>query len=126
MPDIIITGSAPAAVGPYSQAVKAGNFLFISGQLPINPATKILVKSEITAQTHQSLDNVKAIVEAAGMGLANLVKVSVFLTDIKDLTAMNSVYETYFQGTFPARVTVEVTRLPADALIEIEAIAFKE
>ncbi len=126
MPNIINTGNAPAAVGPYSQAVKAGNFLFISGQLPIHPATKTLVEQEITVQTRQSLDNVKAIVEAAGMGLADLVKVSVFLTDIEDLAAMNRVYGTYFQRNFPARVSVEVTRLPADALIEIEAIAFKE
>ena len=126
MADIISTKNAPAAIGPYSQAVKAGNFLFVSGQLPIDPATGNMAGNNVTAQTRQSLNNLKAVIVAAGMELSNVVKVNVFLSDMNNFTAMNEVYATVFTARFPARAAVEVARLPKDALVEIEAIAYKE
>ena len=120
---IVATASAPAAIGPYSQAVEAGGFLFVSGQVPLDPATGGIVSEDIREQTRRSLESVKGIVEAAGATLADVVKCSVFLADMNDFAAMNEVYSEYFTGDFPARAAVEVSRLPKDVKVEIEAIA---
>ena len=125
MKEIISTTGAPGASGPYSQAVKAGDFLFVSGQLPIDPATGAFAGDDITAQTRQSLTNVKNIVEAAGMTMADVVRVGVFLQDMEHFGAMNAVYGEFFTGDCPARAAVQVARLPKDALVEIEAVAYK-
>jgi 2-iminobutanoate/2-iminopropanoate deaminase len=122
---IINTQNAPAAIGPYSQATQAGNLLFVSGQLPLNPSTCSIV-GDIKEQTRQSLNNLKAIIEAAGMGLDSVAKTTVYLSDMNNFAAMNEVYSTFFSANFPARVAVEVARLPKDALVEIEAVAYKE
>jgi 2-iminobutanoate/2-iminopropanoate deaminase len=126
MVNIVSTENAPAAIGPYSQAVKAGDFLFVSGQLPIDPATGKMVDNNITAQTHQSLTNLQAVLIAAGMNLENVVKVNVSLANISDFTAMNEVYATYFTRDFPARIAVQVACLPKNALVEIEAVAVQK
>lgn len=123
---IISTADAPKAIGPYSQAIKTGKFLYVSGQLPIDPITGNVVGNNIMLQTQQSLSNLRAIVMAAKMSLDDVVKVSVFLSDMNNFTAMNEVYATFFNTVFPARVCVEVARLPKDVLVEIEAVAFKE
>ena len=123
---IITTPDAPEAIGPYSQGVRAGNFLFVSGQLPIDPTSGNIVKGDITSQTRQSLENVRAIITSAGMMLTNIVKVTVFLADMNDFRAMNEVYSTFFTEEPPARAAVEVSRLPKDALVEIEAVAYEE
>ena len=125
MKEIISTTGAPGAIGPYSQAVKAGDFLFVSGQLPIDPATGAFAGDDISAQTRQSLTNVKNIVEAAGMTMADVVHVGVFLQDMEHFGAMNTVYGEFFTGDCPARAAVQVARLPKDALVEIEAVACK-
>jgi len=122
MKEIIATPAAPAAIGPYSQAIKAGALTITSGQLPIDPATGAFPEG-IAAQTHQSLKNVEAVLAAAGYTLENVIKTTVFLKDMNDFAAMNEVYATYFPGNPPARSAVEVARLPKDALVEIEAIA---
>jgi 2-iminobutanoate/2-iminopropanoate deaminase len=124
MAEIISTENAPKAIGPYSQAVKAGNLLFVSGQLPIDPATGTIVGNSITLQTRQSLKNIQGILTAAGMDLCDVAKVNVFLADMNDFAAMNEVYATFFTVGFPARAAVQVAHLPKDALVEIEAIAF--
>jgi 2-iminobutanoate/2-iminopropanoate deaminase len=121
---IIATPHAPAALGPYSQGVRAGGLLFCAGQLPLDLAGAM--PASIAEQTHQSLKNVAAVLEAGGASLASVVKTTVFLKDMNDFTAMNAVYATYFQENSPARSTVEVARLPKDALVEIEAIAISE
>ncbi len=123
MKQVISTTKAPAAIGPYSQAVKAGNIMYISGQLPVNPATGQM-PTTVEEQTKQSLENVKAIIEEAGLDMNAVVKTTVFLKDMNQFVAMNEVYASYFSGECPARATVEVARLPKDALVEIEAIAF--
>ena len=123
MKNVIQTDKAPAAIGPYSQAVQAGGLLITSGQLPLDPATGAFPEG-IEAQTKQSLTNVKSILEAAGTDMAHVIKTTVFLKDMNDFAAMNGVYATFFgEGGFPARSAVEVARLPKDALVEIEAIA---
>lgn len=119
------TQNAPAAIGPYSQAVKAGNLIFTSGQLPINTQSGELV-ADIEGATKQSLDNVKAILESAGSSMDKIVKTVVFLRDMNDFAAMNAVYATYFPSNPPARSAVQVARLPKDAVVEIEAIALTE
>lgn len=119
---IIATEKAPAALGPYSQAVQAGNLLFVSGQLAIDPTSGIMPQG-IEAQTKQSLENVKSIIEAAGGTLKNVVKCTVFLKNMDDFAGMNKIYGEYFTENFPARAAVEVARLPKDAAVEIEAIA---
>jgi len=124
MGSIISTEKAPKAIGPYSQAVRAGNLLFISGQLPIDPASGDMPASA-AAQTERSLQNLKAIVEAAGMTMADVVKVNVFMADLSEFATMNEVYGRYFSAPFPARAAVEVSRLPKDAMVEIEAVACK-
>lgn len=125
MNDVISTPNAPGAIGPYSQAVKAGGFLYVSGQLPIDPATGAFAGDDAAAQTRQSLTNLKAIVTEAGMTLADVVKVNVFLKDMGDFAAMNAVYGEFFTENFPARAAVEVARLPKDALVEIECVAYR-
>lgn len=122
----IHTKDAPAAIGPYSQAVRFGDFLFTSGQVALDPATGQLVSGGIEAQTHRALQNLQSLLAAAGLDLSHAVKTTVFLKDMNDFAAMNSVYAGYFQKEgipAPARTTVEVARLPKDALVEIEVIA---
>lgn len=123
MKEIVATERAPRAIGPYSQAVRSGNFLFASGQIPIDPATGEFVAGGITEQTEQVMRNVSAILEAAGAGLEQVVKTTVFLADMDDFTAMNEVYGRFFGENPPARATVQAARLPRDARVEIEAIA---
>jgi 2-iminobutanoate/2-iminopropanoate deaminase len=120
---VIRTEKAPKAIGPYSQAIQAGNLLFISGQIPIDPATGELVKGEIDQQTARALDNIKGILESQGLGTEDVVKVTIFLKDMGNFNQVNKVYATYFPSFPPARSTIEVARLPRDAEIEIEAIA---
>lgn len=120
---VITAAGAPKAIGPYSQAVKAGRFLFLSGQLPLDPETGNISGDEIKTQTRQALENIKSILAAAGASLSDVVKTTVFLTDIGHFSEMNQVYQQYFATDAPARSCVEVSRLPKDALIEIESIA---
>lgn len=124
MKEIISTSNAPAAIGPYSQAVKAGNLLFISGQIPLDPATGEVVEGDITVQTHRVLDNVKAILTEAGADFSNVVKTTVFLRDMNDFVPMNRVYAEYYSENCPARSAVQVGRLPKDVSVEIETIAY--
>ena len=121
----IHTENAPAAIGPYSQAVQAGNMLFVSGQLPVDPATGAFAGEDITTQTRQSLTNVKNILEAAGYTTADVVKTTVLLANMGDFAAMNTVYAEFFSAPFPARAAFAVKDLPKAALVEIEAIAVK-
>ena len=126
MKKIIATQNAPAAIGPYSQAIDCGTFLVTSGQIPIDPATGEMVKGDVTAQTRQSLLNVKAILTEAGLTMDNVVKTTVFLQDMGDFAAMNAVYAEFFtEGNYPARSAVQVGALPKGALVEIEAICAK-
>jgi 2-iminobutanoate/2-iminopropanoate deaminase len=120
--EIIHTLNAPAPVGPYSQAVKAGNMLYCSGQIPLNPATGAIPES-IDAQTRQVLKNLEAVLKAGGAGFENVVKTTVFLKDMNDFPAVNAIYAEAFTGETPARSTVQVVRLPKDVLVEIEAVA---
>ncbi|MDA3850479.1 MAG: RidA family protein [Spirochaetaceae bacterium] len=124
MKEIIHTNQAPEAIGPYSQAVRAGDLLFISGQIPLDPQTGELVQGDIQSQTHRVLKNLKAIAEQAGAGLNQVVKATVFLSDMENFTAMNQVYGEYFKEDCPARAAVEVARLPKDVDVEIEAIVY--
>ena len=124
--NIIATTNAPAAIGPYSQAIDCGSLLITSGQIPIDPATGNLVEGDITVQTRQSLTNVKAILEAAGLTMDNVAKTTVFLAHMSDFAAMNAVYAEFFtEGNYPARSVVEVGALPKGALVEIETICLK-
>lgn len=123
--EFVATEKAPAAVGPYSQGIKSGNMIFTSGQLHINPETGELLKGDIQAQTRQSLENVKAILKEAGASLEDVVKVTVFVTDIEKFSLVNEIYGEYFANHKPARSLVEVSRLPLGGEIEIEAIAMK-
>jgi len=123
MKEIIATVDAPQAIGPYSQAVRAGNMVFASGQIPLDPATKEFVPGGIAEQTEQVLKNLTAVFAAAGVGMDQIVKTTVFLADMNDFTAMNEVYGKYFSDNPPARATVQAARLPRDAKVEIEAIA---
>lgn len=125
MKKVISTKQAPAAIGPYSQAIQVGNLVYTSGQIPINPATGVLVEGSIKEQTRQSLTNVKAILEEAGLSMANVVKTTVFLADMADFAAMNDVYSEFFAEPYPARSAVAVKTLPKGALVEIEVIAEK-
>lgn len=121
----IATNNAPAAIGPYSQAIKAGDLVFVSGQLPIDPATGSFAGDDIKAQTKQSLANIKAILEAEGYSMDDVVKTTVLLDNMGDFAAMNEVYATFFGEVAPARAAFEVAKLPRDALVEIEAVAYK-
>jgi 2-iminobutanoate/2-iminopropanoate deaminase len=123
----ISTSSAPAAIGPYSQAVRIGQFVYCSGQIPLDPATGLLVEGDIATQTHRVIQNLQAVLESAGTSLANVVKTTVFLIHMSDFQAMNAVYASYFEGTgrvAPARSTVAVAELPRKAQVEIECVAF--
>ena len=121
--EIIVTKKAPAAIGPYSQAIKVGEFVFASGQVPIDSSTGKLVGGNIENQTRQCLENIKSILEAANSSLDKTVKVTVFLKDMNDFSEMNRVYKQYFTKDFPARCCIQVAKLPMDADIEIEATA---
>lgn len=122
----IQTSQAPAAIGPYSQAIDSGvGLVFVSGQLPIDPATGAFPEGGVQAQTRQSLTNARAILEAAGLGLKNVVKTTVFLADMGDFAAMNEIYAQFFAAPYPARSAVAVKTLPKGALVEIECIAAK-
>ena len=121
---IIVTDKAPAAIGPYSQAVEIGGFVFASGQIPIDPATGNIPEG-IEAQAKQALTNVSNLMEAAGLTMADVVKTSVFIKNMDDFAKINEIYATFFNGDFPARSCVEVARLPKDVLIEVEVIAAK-
>ena len=123
MKKIIMTENAPKALGPYSQAIMVGNTLYVSGQIPFVPETMTLVSEDIQAQTRQSIENMKAIVNEAGGELSDIVKVNVFVKNIEDFDKINEVYAEYFSEAKPARALVEVARLPRDVKIEIEAIA---
>jgi 2-iminobutanoate/2-iminopropanoate deaminase len=120
---IVRTDQAPDAIGPYSQAVSANGFVFTSGQIPIDPATGQFVSGGIAEQTQQVLKNLSAVLEAAGSGLQQVVKTTVFLADMQDFTAMNEVYATFFGAEPPARSTVQAARLPRDARVEIDVVA---
>ena len=122
----IITEKAPGAIGPYSQAIEVGNFVYTSGQLPIDPATGTFPEGGIKAQSRQSLLNVKAILEQAGLTMNNVVKTTVFLADMGDFADMNSVYAEFFTVPYPARSAVAVKTLPKNALVEIEVVAAKD
>ena len=122
---VINTKNAPAAIGPYSQAIEVNGFVYTSGQLPINPETGEFAGSDIKSQTEQSLKNVKAILEEAGLTMQNVVKTTVFLADMADFAAMNEVYSSYFSEPYPARSAVAVKTLPKGALVEIECVACK-
>lgn len=126
MKQIISTDKAPKAVGAYSQGVLINGMLFTSGQIPLNPATGQLVDGDIVAQAKQSMNNVKAVVEAAGFTMADVVKVTILLADIADFAAVNEVYQSFFSSDFPARSTFAVRDLPKGAGVEIEAIAGKQ
>ena len=117
---------APKAIGPYSSALRAGQFLFISGQVPIDPSTGTMVAGGVAVQTRRALDNIGALLTAGGLTYADLVRTTVFLADMNDFAAMNEAYRTYFATPYPARSTVQAARLPLDARIEIDAIAMYE
>jgi 2-iminobutanoate/2-iminopropanoate deaminase len=124
--EIISTTSAPAAIGPYSQAIGVGNFIFLSGQVPINPVTGELVSGDIKQQTRQVIENINAVLAAAGSSLTDVVKAEVYLRDLNNFAAMNEIYSTYFSSSLPARVTVEVSKLPKNADVEISVIAIRK
>lgn len=124
MKKVINTEKAPGAIGPYSQAIDTGTFLYTSGQLPINPIDGTML-ADIAGQTKQSLANVEAILQEAGLTMSNVVKTLVFLTDMNDFAAMNTVYQEYFSAPYPARSAVAVKTLPKNALVEIEVVAVR-
>ncbi|MDY6040658.1 MAG: RidA family protein [Candidatus Faecousia sp.] len=121
----IHTENAPAAIGPYSQAIQAGNTVYVSGQLPIDPATGAFAGADIAAQTRQSLTNIRSILAGAGYSMTDVVKTTVLLADIADFAAMNAVYAEFFTAPFPARAAFQVAALPKNALVEIECVAVK-
>jgi 2-iminobutanoate/2-iminopropanoate deaminase len=125
MREIISTKDAPQAIGPYSQAIKANGFVFVSGQVAIDPATQQVIAGHVGAQTERVLRNVTEILKAAGSGLEKVVRSTVFLKDMNDFTAMNEVYARHFSSAPPARSTVEVSRLPKDVMVEIDVIALE-
>lgn len=124
MKKVLATEQAPAAIGPYSQGIRADKFVFVSGQLPIDPATGEFAGDDIKAQTKQSLTNISNILASEGLTMADVVKTTVLLKNISDFAAMNEVYATFFECDCPARAAFEVAALPKDALVEIEAIAY--
>ena len=123
MKDAVSTERAPRAIGPYSQAIRSGQFLFLSGQTPIDPATGDLVAGDITLQTRRVLQNIGEILKAAGASYADIVRTTVFLVDLNEFAAMNEVYASFFEPPQPARTTVQAARLPRDCRVEIDAIA---
>ena len=126
MKQAISTPQAPAAIGPYSQAIRVGNLIYTSGQIPINPATGVFVEGGIKEQTRQSLTNISAILEEAGLTMANVIKTTVFMADMNDFAEMNAVYAEFFAEPYPARSAVAVKSLPKGALVEIEVVATTE
>lgn len=126
MGEPVRTDAAPAAIGPYSQAIRSGGFLFCSGQIPLDPATGKMVEGGIEAQTERVLANLAAVLAAGGASLASVVKTTVYLADLEDFPAVNGVYGRFFSERPPARATVQVARLPAGALVEIDAVASVE
>ena len=123
MRQAVSTPSAPKAIGPYSQAIRAGSLLFVSGQVPIDPATGHIINGDIAAQTHRVFQNIGEILKAGGASFDHVVRTTVFLADMNDFSAMNEAYATYFTAPAPARATVQVSRLPKDARVEIDVIA---
>ena len=123
MKEAVSSPEAPKAIGPYSQAVRAGQLLFVSGQVPLDPATGQIVAGDIETQTRRVFDNLAAVLKAGGRSFADVVRTTVFLADMNDFTTVNDVYGTYFSAPYPARATVQVARLPKDARIEIDLIA---
>jgi 2-iminobutanoate/2-iminopropanoate deaminase len=123
MKQAVSSSEAPKAIGPYSQAVRVGQLLFVSGQVPLDPATGQIVAGDIAAQTRRVFDNLGAVLKAGGRSFADVVKTTVFLADMNDFAAVNDVYGTYFSEPYPARATVQVARLPKDARVEIDLIA---
>jgi 2-iminobutanoate/2-iminopropanoate deaminase len=123
MKQAVSSADAPKAIGPYSQAVRAGQLLFVSGQVPLDPATGQIVSGDIAAQTRRVFDNLAAVLKAGGRSFADVVRTTVFLADMNDFAAVNDVYGTYFSEPYPARATVQVARLPKDARVEIDVIA---
>ncbi|MBQ4422070.1 MAG: RidA family protein [Schwartzia sp.] len=123
MKKVISTAEAPKAIGPYSQAIEAGGFIFVSGQIPLIPATGEIVEGSVEVQTARVLENLKAILEAAGASLEDVVKTTVYITNMDDFAKVNGIYGQYFQENPPARVCVEVSKLPKGALVEIDVIA---
>jgi len=122
--EIIISKKVPAAIGPYSPALKIGNLIFVSGQIPINPKSGKIIEGDIEDQTKMVLENLKAVLESYSIGMENVVKTTIFLKDMNNFSRINKIYSEYFTDQFPARSCVEVSRLPKDADIEIEVIAF--
>ena len=123
MKQAISSPDAPKAIGPYSPAIRTGGLLFVSGQIPLDPATGQMIDGDISAQTHRVLDNVGALLAAGGLTFADVVRTTIFLADLSDFTSVNAVYGTYFSEPAPARATVQVARLPKDARVEIDVIA---
>jgi 2-iminobutanoate/2-iminopropanoate deaminase len=123
MRDAVSTPNAPAAIGPYSQAIRAGSFLFLSGQIPLDPATGQIVAGGIEPQTRQVFTNIGAILAAAGLSFAHVVSATVYVADMNDFARVNEIYATYFPAPAPARATVQVARLPKDSLVEIQVVA---
>ncbi len=123
MKTAVKTDKAPKAIGPYSQAIKANGFIFVSGQIPLDPATGEIVGSTIEEQTHQVLKNIKAILKSAGSSMTEVVKATVYLADMNDFAKMNSIYAEYFPEPFPARAAVQVVRLPREVKVEVEVMA---
>ena len=123
MREAVSSPQAPPAIGPYSQAIRVGGFLFVSGQIPLDPATGTMVDGDLAAQTHRVFKNLSAILAAAGASFDNVVKTTVYLADMNDFPAMNEIYATYFSTPAPARATVQAARLPRDARVEIDLIA---
>ncbi len=120
----VSTNKAPQAIGPYSQAIKVGNLVFCSGQIPLDPETGAVVEGDVSVQTRRVLKNLKAVLDAAGASMEHIVKTTVYLKDMNDFVAMNGVYAEFFRSVPPARAAVEVARLPKDVAVEIEAVAF--
>jgi 2-iminobutanoate/2-iminopropanoate deaminase len=121
--EAVSSDRAPKAIGPYSQAIKAGSLLFVSGQIPLDPATGAMVEGDVAAQTHRVFANLQAILEAAGASFDHVVRTTVFLADMNDFATVNEIYGTYFSSPAPARATVQAARLPRDARVEIDLIA---
>lgn len=124
MKSVVATDRAPSAIGPYSQAIKTGGLLFVSGQIPVDPATGEVVAGDVAAQTRQAIKNIIAILQSQNIGLENVVKATVFLTDMNDFPIVNQVYGEYFPQAAPSRSCVQVARLPKDVSVEIETIAY--
>ena len=120
---ILSSRDAPPAIGPYSQAVRAGQLLFASGQIPLDPSSGSIVEGDVTAQTRRVMENLRAVLKAGGLSLADVVRTTIYLIDLNDFTKVNDAYGSYFEKPYPARATVQVARLPRDARVEIDAIA---